>query len=92
MKTLDLVETQQVAGGLEAVGVLAALTFLNLGLAYYHNNQINMIKSVMAFDENILDFVYNWTVYHEAQLSQLPSYNEVSALTFDQAAELAMQR
>lgn len=92
MKTLNVMETHQVAGGLEAVGVLTALTCLNLGLAIYNTSRIDTIKSIMIFDEEILDFVYNWTIYQEAQLIQLPHHDEVSALSFDAAYALTLRK
>lgn len=92
MKTLNVMETHQVAGGVEAIGVLTALSCLNLALTIYNTSRIDTIKSIIAFDEEILDFVYNWTIYQEAQLIQLPNHSEVSALSFDEAFALTWRK
>lgn len=86
MKVLNLMESKQVAGGLEAIGVLTALTCLNIGFTIYNYSQIDKIKSTMSYDENLLDLVSILTLYHEAQLSQLPHYDELSTLSVNEAA------
>jgi len=77
------------SGGFDPVAGLCILSAASLAVGIYNTNEISRMKSIMRFDENMLDFVYSWTFYHDAQLSMLPHYSEVSAMNFDQVAALA---
>lgn len=89
VKVLTSSEVLSVSGGFDPVAGLCILSAASLAVGIYNANEISRIKSVMRYDENLLDFVYSWSIYHDAQLSMLPHYAEVSALNFDQASKLA---
>ncbi len=89
MKVLTSSEVMNVAGGFDPVVGLCILSATSLAVGIYNANEISRMKSIMRYDETVLDFVYSWTFYHDAQLSMLPHYTEVSAMNFDQVAALA---
>lgn len=89
VKVLSSSEVMNVSGGFDAVAGLCIMSAASLAVGIYNANEINRIKSIMRFDHETLDFVYSWSIYHDAQLSMLPHYSDVSAMNFDQAFTLA---
>ncbi len=89
VKVLTSSEVMNVSGGFDPVAGLCILSAASLAVGIYNANEISRMKSIMRYDQETLDFVYSWTYYHDAQLSMLPHYSEVSAMNFNQVAALA---
>lgn len=85
MKLLSLTEVQQISGGFDPADMIIGLFVLNIGLGIYNYTQINKTTSLINYMADDIDFLYNWTIYQEAQLSLTPHYDEVRHLNLDQA-------
>ncbi len=83
MKILDDNQINQVSGGME--GILLALCVTSIGISLYNSYQIRTLNNGMSTSNSLLDFVYSWTIFHDAQLSLLPNYDTVSSMTFGEA-------
>jgi hypothetical protein len=91
MKELNSIEVNQISGGTEAIGFFLVLSMVNVGLALYNAAQISQINYELSLAFNWLEFVDNWTVYHEVQLMNLPGYNEAASLTMNQAEAIVFK-
>lgn len=81
MKILNSTEIQNVSGGVDGVTALWALSFVNLAIGLYNASQISK-------QNEILETIFVLTLYQEAQLMQLPRYDEVTALSLAQVGQI----